>query len=48
MIVVDEIQGLTSGVAVTCTFSAPAAGHWYIMLRGFAAYSGVELVATVQ
>ncbi len=30
----------------TCTFTNPAAGNWYIMLNGYAAYSGVTLVAT--
>jgi large repetitive protein len=29
-----------------CTVTAPAAGYWYIMLRGYAAYAGVSLVAT--
>ncbi len=27
----------------TCTINAPAAGTWYVMLAGFAAYSGVTL-----
>lgn len=30
-----------------CTVSSPAAGTWYVMLYGFAAYSGVTLMATV-
>jgi hypothetical protein len=32
----------------SCTFSAPAAGTWYIRLQAFAAYSGATLVATWQ
>jgi len=32
----------------TCTFVAPTAGTWYIMLRGYAAYADVRLVATVE
>jgi hypothetical protein len=27
----------------TCTMTAPAAGNWYVMIRGYAAYSGVTL-----
>jgi hypothetical protein len=27
----------------TCTFNAPAAGSWYVMIRGYTAYSGVTL-----
>lgn len=30
----------------TCTFTNPAAGNWYIMLNGYAPYSGVTLTAT--
>jgi hypothetical protein len=30
----------------TCTVTAPAAGYWYIMLRGHAAYADVRLVAS--
>jgi hypothetical protein len=30
----------------TCTFSPPAAGTYYVMLRGYAAYSGVTLKAS--
>jgi serine protease len=29
----------------TCTYSAPAAGTYYVMLRGYTAYSGVTLSA---
>jgi serine protease len=30
----------------TCTFSNPAAGNWYVLLNGYAAYSGVTLKGT--
>lgn len=30
----------------TCDFTNPAAGTWYISIRGYTAYSGVDLVAT--
>jgi hypothetical protein len=30
----------------TCSFTSPAAGPWYVMIRGFAAYSGVTLKGT--
>jgi large repetitive protein len=30
----------------TCTVTAPAGGYWYIMLRGYAAYADVRLVAS--
>ncbi len=30
----------------TCTFASPAAGTWYVMIRGFTSYSGVSLVAS--
>ena len=36
----------TNGNNETCTFNAPAAGTWYVMLRGFRAYTGVSLKAT--
>ena len=29
-----------------CTFTPPAAGYWYIVLRGYADYASVSLVAT--
>lgn len=35
-----------SGNNETCTFSNPSAGTWYIMIRGYRAYSGVNLSAT--
>lgn len=30
----------------TCTFSAPAAGVWHVMIRGYSAFSGTSLRAT--
>ncbi len=30
----------------TCSFPAPAAGTWHVMLRGYAAYTGVTLVGS--
>jgi Lamin Tail Domain/Bacterial pre-peptidase C-terminal domain len=30
----------------TCTFNNPAPGTWFVMLRGFSAYSGVTLTGT--
>ncbi|MFP2899177.1 trypsin-like serine protease [Corallococcus sp. 4LFB] len=36
-----------SGNAETCSFSAPAAGTWYVSVRGYSSYSGVSVKATV-
>jgi hypothetical protein len=33
-----------SGNAETCTISAPAAGAWYVMIRGYSAFTGVTLL----
>src|SRR5262249_46125985 len=35
-----------NGNSETCNFTSPAAGPWYVMIRGFAAYSGVTLKGT--
>lgn len=35
-----------SGNAETCTFAAPQAGTYYVMLNGYAAFSGLTLKAT--
>ncbi len=35
-----------SGNAETCTFAAPQAGTYHVMLRGYAAFSGVSLTAS--
>ena len=32
-----------NGNSETCSFSNPSAGDWYVMIRGFAAFSGVTL-----
>lgn len=37
-----------SGNNETCTFSVPQAGTYYLMLYGYAAYSGVSLVGSYQ
>ncbi len=37
-----------TGTNETCTFSSPAAGDYYVMLHGYAAFSGVSLVGTLQ
>ena len=36
-----------SGNAETCSFASPAAGTWYVSVRGYSSYSGVSLTATV-
>jgi len=43
---VYDCRPFTSGNAETCTFSSPAAGTWYVMINGYAAYSGVSLTGT--
>ena len=43
-----DCRPLRQGNEETCEVSSPAAGSWYVMVRGFAAYTGVELLATVQ
>jgi hypothetical protein len=35
-----------NGNSETCTIASPAAGDWYVLLNGYAAYSGVTLKAT--
>ncbi len=30
----------------TCSFASPTAGYWYVMVHGYASYSGVSLLAT--
>lgn len=35
-----------SGSVETCTFTAPAAGTWFVMLNAYTAYSGVTLKGT--
>jgi len=36
-----------SGNTETCTINNPVAGTWYVSVRGYTAYSGVSLTATV-
>ncbi|MCY1035345.1 trypsin-like serine protease [Corallococcus sp. BB11-1] len=36
-----------SGNAETCTLNNPAAGTWYVSVRGYSAFSGVSVKATV-
>lgn len=35
-----------TGNTETCTFNAPAAGTWHVMIRGYSSYSGTSLKAT--
>jgi len=35
-----------SGNSETCSFAAPAAGTWYVMLRAYSTYSGVTLTGS--
>lgn len=37
-----------SGNEEICTFSNPTAGTWYVSVRGYSAFTGVSLKATVQ
>jgi hypothetical protein len=41
-----DCRPFINGNNETCTFNSPAAGNWFIMLNGFATYSGVTLKAT--
>jgi pre-peptidase len=38
-----DCRPFINGNNETCTFNAPAAGQYYVMIRGFAAFSGVTL-----
>jgi serine protease len=40
-----DCRPFISGNNETCTFNAPAAGSYFVMIRGFSAYSGVTLTA---
>jgi len=35
-----------NGNSETCTFTNPSAGDWFVMIRGFASFSGVTLTGT--
>ena len=41
-----DCRPYVGGNAETCTVNSPAAGNYYVMLQGYAAYSGVTLKAT--
>ena len=43
-----DCRPYTNGNSESCKVSAPVAGTYYIMLNGYAAYSGVSLKATYQ
>jgi large repetitive protein len=43
---VYDCRPFRPGNEETCTFTPPAAGYWYIMLRGYEDYADVSLVAT--
>ena len=38
-----DCRPYATGNAETCTFNSPQAGTWYVRVRGYAAYSGVNL-----
>jgi hypothetical protein len=42
-----DCRPLRQGNEETCTVSSPPAGQWYVLIRGFAAYAGLSLTATV-
>jgi serine protease len=41
-----DCRPYTGGNNETCSFAAPAAGDWFVMLQGFTSYSGVTLTGT--
>ena len=41
-----DCRPYTNGNVETCTYNAPAAGTYYVLLNGYSAYSGVTLKAT--
>jgi len=41
-----DCRPYVNGNTETCTFNSPAAGTWYVMVNGYATYSGVTLKAT--
>jgi hypothetical protein len=43
---VFDCRPFIGGNNETCTLTNPAAGDWYVMIRGFAAFSGVTLKGT--
>lgn len=43
---VFDCRPYLNGSNETCTFTNPAAGTWYVMVRGYTAYSGASLTGT--
>ena len=41
-----DCRPYNSGNEETCSFTSPTAGTWYISVRGYSAYTGVNIVAT--
>jgi serine protease len=41
-----DCRPFINGNNETCTINNPSAGDWYVMIRGFAAFSGVTLTGT--
>ena len=42
-----DCRPFINGNNETCTFANPQAGTWYIGVRGYAAFSGVSVRATL-
>jgi large repetitive protein len=45
---VYDCRPFRPGNEETCTIAAPVGGYWFIMLRGYAAYADVRLVASYE
>lgn len=45
-VVAFSCRPFTTGNDETCTVNAPAAGTWYVMVRGFTAYGGLAVKGT--
>ena len=43
-----DCRGFNSGNSETCDFDSPGSGTWHVMIRAYATYSGVTLLATWQ
>ncbi len=43
-----ECRPYLNGNNETCTFASPQAGTWHVMIHGWTAYSGVNLVASFE
>jgi hypothetical protein len=44
--IIYDCRPFINGNNEICTFTNPQAGDWYVMLRGYAAYSGVTLIGS--